>query len=118
MNKEALDVEDVLIRVQDDKELLIELLDIFEGFYPEKRELLDTLIKEGNLSEFKDVVHSIKGAAGNISAKALHDSCLKLEKMALEKDIESITKTLPDLDVQFQELQECIAEVKKDFQDE
>ena len=116
MNKEVLDIKDVMQRVQDDKELLLELLDIFEGFYPEKRVLLDELVEKKNFDQIKDIVHSIKGAAGNISAKAMHISCQEIEKLAQNKDLDGITAALTNLDKQFDDLKVCIASVKKEFQ--
>ena len=41
MSEEILDLKEVMERVQDDKELLLELFDIFITDYSEKRKLLE-----------------------------------------------------------------------------
>ena len=104
MEEKVLDLEDVLERVQDDRALLLELFDIFEKDYIEKRQRLNELVKESNLTEIRDVSHSMKGAAGNISAKALFSSCARIEQLADKKDLNSIKPILSMLDKQFADL--------------
>ena len=112
MDKNVLDLKDVLERVQDDRELLMELLDIFVEDYAEKRELLNKLIEENNAEEVRNIAHSIKGAAGNISAKAIHVTCAKMELLAEGNDLEPVKGLLGQLDKQFVDLQGCIKELK------
>ena len=113
MDKSILDIKDVLERVQDDWELLMELLDIFSEDYTEKREVLNELIQEKNFEEVRNIAHSIKGAAGNISAKSIHATCEKIEKLAEGDDLTTVKGLLPQLDKQFVDLQGCIEELKK-----
>ena len=115
MNRKVLDIDDVMQRVQDDKELLLELLDIFEEFYPEKRDALTGLLEAGDCDQIRDIVHSIKGAAGNISAKAVHTTCMSLEMMASNGDIEGVRALMPSLDSQYVELQKCMAKAKQEL---
>ena len=115
MEEKVLDLEDVLERVQDDHELLLELFDIFENDYLDKREQLNHLVKENKLEEIRDVAHSMKGAAGNISVKALFSSCANIEQSAEKKDLHSIKPILPVLDKQFADLQAYIVDYKKNF---
>ena len=51
MKKNAIDLEDVLERVQDDWELLLELLDIFEQDYAVKRPALGQLVQQKNFDK-------------------------------------------------------------------
>lgn len=112
MNKEVLDLEDVMERVQDDMELLLELLDIFHNDFLEKRKKITRLVKEGDCEHLRDLAHSLKGAAGNISAKSLFASFLKLEKMAEEKKLVNIDELLSLIDRQFQDLSAAAKELK------
>ena len=115
MEEKVVDLEDVLERVQDDRELLLELFEIFESDYIEKRKTLDQLIKNNQYEHIRDIAHSMKGAAGNISAKALFSSCAKIEKIAGENNLTDIQVILPILDQQFVQLQAYIADYKKKF---
>jgi len=112
MDNNTLDLKDVLERVQDDWELLMELLDIFSEDYTEKREVLNELIKENNFEEIRNIAHSIKGAAGNISAKAMHATSERIERLAEERNLVTVKELLPELDKQFVQLQACIKELK------
>ena len=113
MKKEAIDMEDVLERVQDDRELLMELLDIFEQDYADKRKQMDGLIEHNDFEQIKAIAHSIKGAAGNISAKAMQDSCGRMEQSAEERNITAIAETMELLDKQFVELRAHISRLKE-----
>jgi two-component system sensor histidine kinase/response regulator len=111
----AIDVEDVLERVQDDKQLLVELLGIFEKDYQDKRKTLGRLVKQSDFDKIKDIIHSVKGASGNISAKAMFASCAKIEELAAKKDIVSIGKLLDTLDKQFVEMQQHAVSIRNEF---
>ncbi len=115
MSHPVVDLQEVMERVQEDKELLLELFDIFTRDYLQKIQTLKKAVAEKNFELIKDIVHSLKGAAGNISAKALHVICLNIEILCPKKDISSIEATMPGLDESFKNLQLRIAEIKKEF---
>ena len=85
MSPQVLDLADVLERVQGDKQLLLELLDIFTEDYQKKIKLLDKSIKDNDYGQTHSLAHSLKGAAGNIAAKALYETFSKLDDMAKKK---------------------------------
>jgi len=115
MTKKAIDIDDVLERVQDDQELLVELLDIFQEDYGQKRVSLGDYVEAGDYEQIKNTIHSLKGAAGNISAVDVHATCAHIEHLAEKQDVESIKSQIGILDQQYAVLQECIKEVKKSF---
>ena len=81
MNEQTLDLNEFLERVQDDKELLLELLDIFVNDYKEKSRLLNQAISQKDIEQVKGIAHSLKGAYGNISAKSMRKSLIIFEEM-------------------------------------
>jgi two-component system sensor histidine kinase/response regulator len=115
MVKSAIDLPDVLERVQDDWELLLELLDIFQQDYSVKRPNLGGMVQQKNFDKIRDISHSLKGAAGNISAKEMFQSFYQLEKMAENKELGQMEQILKVVDQQFVELQACIVQLKKDY---
>ena len=115
MSEQVIDLEEVLERVQDDKELLLELFDIFTTDYTAKMQTLKSALPDKNFEVIKDVIHSVKGAAGNISAKSVHDICMSIEHMAMAKDIAAIQNAVPVLEENFKALQGRMAEIKKKF---
>ena len=112
MKEPAIDLPDVLERVQDDQELLLELLDIFQEDFINKRKNLDELVRQADATGVRDLIHSMKGAAGNISAKPLFNICLRLEKNADQGNLSTAAQDLTLLDQHFIELKEHIALIK------
>lgn len=116
MSLEVIDLPEFLERVQDDKELLLELLDIFAEDFNDKRQKLGTAIETKNIEEVKGIAHSIKGASGNISAKALRQICLKFEDMVSKNEItDEADQLLKDLDIQYKLLAERIISLKNEL---
>lgn len=115
MSEEIIDLKDVLERVQDDKELLLELLDIYQEDFVAKRQALGVAIEAKDLAKIKEVAHSMKGSSGNISAKPLHAECLKLEMMAKEGRLDDMPAVLPIIDAMFVRIQEYAIVLKKEF---
>ena len=113
MNEPAIDMKEVMERVQDDRELLMELLQIFSEDFVEKKKSLSDAVAQQNFDELKNITHSLKGASGNISAKKLHAAFLDLEQTAKTKNIKGAQDILPILDREFADLQKFIAELKK-----
>jgi HPt (histidine-containing phosphotransfer) domain-containing protein len=115
MNKEILDFEEFMNRVQDDKELFLELLDIFVNDFHKKRNELDTAIAGKDAMAVEHIAHFLKGSCGNISAKSLRSVFVILEEKAKRGDLEGLQAYLPDIDRKFEELAVCIGEVRKEF---
>ena len=114
MNNDVIDMPEFLERVQNDRELLVELLDIFCEDYLVKRKSLDASIAAENYEEVRGAAHSIKGASGNISAKKIHNSCKELEQLAKDNgDLNRIQAILKNIDQQFAEVQKEVVEIKK-----
>lgn len=113
---EVIDLKDALERVQDDKELLLELFDIFSEDFIGKREAIWGAFKSGKVSDFQMAAHSLKGATGNISAKQMNETCVALDRIAKDGSIATTESLLETLDKQFADLKEEIIKVKIQFQ--
>ena len=116
MSEDVLNLPEFLDRVQDDKELLLELFDIYQEDYKEKRELLGKAIEEKNTEEVHHIAHSLKGSSGNISANQIRESFLKLETMGKEGDLSAAADTLAAADQEYESLAQRIDEVRSEMQ--
>lgn len=114
MGDEIVDLKDVLERVQDDKELLLELFDIYQEDFVAKRGALEEALKSQDLVKIKEIAHSMKGSSGNISAKPIYANCLAIEQMAKNNNMAGISEILVKVDVQFEQLKAFAAKFKKD----
>lgn len=112
MSEDAVDLKDVLERVQGDVELLKELFQIYSEDFVEKRKALTLAIEKNDYEQVKSIAHSLKGASGNISAKKLYASFLNLEQIGKGSDLSKAPELLARIDVQYQELQKFISEYK------
>ena len=76
----GIDLGEVLTRLGGNRQLLVMLLKQFGEQFPDGVEVLGKLIDEENLGGSTAFVHSIKGAAGNLGALALHRAAEILEQ--------------------------------------
>jgi len=115
MSDEIIDLKDVLERVQDDKELLDELFDIYQEDFVIKRKALGEAIAANDIGKVKEVAHSMKGSSGNISAKPLYAACLKLETLAKEGKTDGMQEVTVDIDTYFEKIKIFAAQFKRDL---
>ena len=115
MSEEIIDLKDVLERVQDDKELLVELFDIYQEDFVVKRKALGDAIAANDIAKIKEIAHSMKGSSGNISAKPLHAACLKLETLAKEGKTDGMQEVAETIDGYFERIKVFAAQFKKDL---
>lgn len=113
MSDEILNLSEFLERVQNDNELLLELLDIFVEDFGNKRKLLAEAVEKKDHVTLREVAHSLKGAAGNISAISLRESFLKLEDMGKDNVLTNVEDLLNTIDKQFEDLTGHIVTVKE-----
>jgi HPt (histidine-containing phosphotransfer) domain-containing protein len=112
MSEKALDFEDFMNRVQDDKDLFFELLDIFvQDFHPKRQELGEA-VEKGDSTTVEHVAHFLKGSCGNISAKAMRAIFSKLEQKGVSGSLEGLEQDLKDIDQRFEELSAYIKELR------
>lgn len=115
MRKKIIDLEDALDRVQDDKELLLELFDIFEQDFKLKRKELEKSLLSKDVENVRNIAHSIKGASGNISAHRIQEVCLFIEKEIAEDTVDLIKEKIPELDVYFEEYKKESCVIRDDM---
>ena len=113
MLSSIIDMQEALERVQNDAKFLLELLQDLERDYRKKRKIIEQAIQQRDFDKLKEFIHSVKGAAGNVSAKPIHNSFMIIEYLITSQDIGLIKEVLYDIDQQFLELQAYIARFKK-----
>ncbi len=115
MAEDIIDLPDVLERVQDDKELLLELLDIFQEDFVSKRQALAEAIAKKDFTKIKEIAHSMKGASGNISAKRMYATCLQLEQAGRDKNPVGMEDLFKTINGQFEEVKTNAIKLKQQF---
>ena len=115
MSEEVVDLKEVLERVQDDRELLLELFDIFIEDYPGKLDAIKQAVAKKDSEALRDAAHSMKGASGNLSAKRLYAMFLKVEQLAKANNMDGVEGLLKELDGAFSDFKNYAAKFKADF---
>lgn len=116
MSEETLDVNDFMERVQGDKELFFELLDIFISDFHLKRKLLEEALVNKDEQTVEHIAHFLKGSCGNISAGQLRVIFHDLEKRGKSNDLQGLENCLSEIDQKFEELTVCIGELQTKLQ--
>lgn len=112
---DIIDLKDALERVQDDKELLLELFDIFTEDFVGKYAAMKEAQAKGDCAAFQMLAHGLKGATGNISARRMHENCIELDHKGKACDIGDLGPKVALLGEQFEEFKVEAARVKKEF---
>lgn len=112
MGEQTLDVSDFMERVQGDKELFFELLDIFNDDFPTKRQALEEAIANRDHTTVEHVSHFLKGSCGNISAVPLRIIFSELERRGKENDLKGLEEYLEKIDREFKELITFVEELR------
>lgn len=110
-----LDYDEFMNRVQNDKELFFELLDIFVQDFQKKRIELEEAVKKDDAQSIEHIAHFLKGSCGNISAKPLRNIFTELEEKGRANDLEDMKRYLSDIDQKFEELAICIGEIRQEL---
>ncbi len=104
-----LNLDELLVRVDGDRELLRELLSLFKQKFPNSFEDLQQAMAHGDIAQVAVLSHTLKGVLLNLAAAEAADSASRLEQLAhhgdraalkaafatLEHDIEAL---LPEID--------------------
>jgi len=85
-----INIENALQRLVGNKELYLRLLKQFTSHNIGKKELIISAIAKNDYRKTREIVHSIKGTAGNIGAENLFNIAQELESALKQEDIEKI----------------------------
>jgi len=112
MSEKVLDVEEFMDRVQGDKDLFFELLDIFVQDFQGKRKELEEAVKKQDVETIKNVAHFLKGSCANISAKPMRAIFVRMEEKIAAGAMDTFGEDLAEIDQQFEGLVTHIGELR------
>ena len=115
MSDDILDLPELMERVQEDTDLILELFDIYTTDFVAKRKALEEAIKKNQVETLRSVAHSLKGSSGNISAKKLHGLFYKLEDMGKKGAVTGAQDILKEVDTQYEALKVRMGEIQKEL---
>jgi two-component system sensor histidine kinase/response regulator len=112
----AVDVADLLARVENDHELLRELIDLFKEDFPRLLQSLQQSVARKDMKNVQDTSHALKGMLSGLSVTQAAATASRLEQMGREGNttgladvltlLESqVAQLLPELDAHAEEAQ-------------
>lgn len=109
-NRPVFDLDKALEIVDQDKEFLKELMDIFKSDYPQKLAAIYQAIKEQDFKTMNETAHGLKGSAGNLFLSKVYELALQLEKKGKEKNIEGTKEIYQELEEEMEKFREFISQ--------
>lgn len=108
---EQIDRASLLERVEGDRELLTEMIHLFQEDAPKLLTAMRDALQLGDMAVLERSAHSLKGAVSNLSAKATAAVALQLENDAKNKDVESAKKSLVEVERAVKHLLPALADL-------
>jgi HPt (histidine-containing phosphotransfer) domain-containing protein len=108
----TLDIDEALQRFSGNRQVFIRLLNRFVELNVSIEEKSREATKAGNSADMAMFFHSIKGGAGNLSAKRLYHMAAMLEDLSRAGDVGAVQKELPAFFDLFAQLKTVAADLE------
>lgn len=105
-----LDYSSALERTGGDESFLKELLDIYREDFVLKYEQLKKSLEQKHFEAIQRLAHGLKGSSANLALTSLQETLFQLEIAGIEKDIDKARSVFSLLEIEFQRLQDLLAE--------
>ena len=92
------DMTELLARVDNDRELLVELLTLFQEDFPRLRDEMHAAIDAGNPNQAEKAAHTLKGMLANLSIKHAVQLAASVELAARAGDAQEMQKAIAGFD--------------------
>jgi len=89
--KNTLNIDDVLLRLDSDISLVNEIIQLFLEDTPQQLEKLNDYILIDDFNGIQQQAHTLKGSSANIGAEIMSDAAYELEKAVKRNDMEEIS---------------------------
>ena len=100
----AVDLEAALERLGGDRELYVELVEVFRNECPGVAAEIRRAIDERDLRVLQRSAHTLRGASSNLGAVAVSEAALELERRAATKDVEGSSEQFEILQKEIERL--------------
>jgi len=96
--EQYVDMAELLHRVEDDRELLMELLALFQEDFPRLRDALHSAVDSKDPIQVERTAHTLKGMLANLSVKHASRLAANVEIAARTGDARRILEAMAELD--------------------
>ena len=113
--QDIFDLNEVMVRVGDDPALLAELAGIFLDSVPDWLDRIKKALGCQDSEEVRIIAHSLKGAAGNLSACGVQKAALALEKVGRAGDLANAPPAVASLEKELARLEPILKSLIRDY---
>jgi HPt (histidine-containing phosphotransfer) domain-containing protein len=110
----AFEPAEILARVEGDRALLAELVELFGIEVPGRLAELRRCVEAGNARGVQDAAHALRGCVGNFGAAAAKDAALALEFLGRNEDLREAGPRLAELELEVERLGSGLAHMVKE----
>lgn len=110
----AINFPELLARVENDKELLLDLIAMFREEYPQQRQQLQSALDAADMKQVHTLGHTLKGMFANLAMTPASKTAARIEQAGKEANTAELKVALPILD---QEVANLFVELDKDLTD-
>jgi len=103
--------EELLERVEGDRELLAEMVELFEQDSPRLLAAIREAVARGDGGMLERAAHTLKGSVSNFAAPAATAAALRLEQMGREGKLEQSGEACTALEAEIEHLRPALAEL-------
>jgi signal transduction histidine kinase/DNA-binding response OmpR family regulator len=86
-----IDRAEFMERLDNDDALALEVIELFLADCPQRLTAIREAVDARHAERIRTTAHALKGAAGNLSAIALHDAARVLERMGAESNLDDVS---------------------------
>ena len=106
-----LDRSELLERVGGDRELLVEIVELFSRDCPKQMAELSEAVACGDAAKVKRVAHAVKGQVGNLASATATAAALRLEMMGSEGNLAGAREELASLERAIEQLKMALTAI-------
>lgn len=115
MTRYLIDLEELLVRVENDRELMRELLRIFKEEFPQRFQALREAVRSLDENRVVLEAHALKGMLLNLAASEPAEAAAQLERLGRKKETAKFRESFAHFETIAKELSRqldaCMAEV-------
>lgn len=106
-----LDTEELLEELDDDRELLEQMYQVFEPDADRRMESMREAISAGDATTLMEAAHALKGSVGNFFATSVSETAHRLEIMGRDNETSGAAEALAALEDQLAELKQALRDL-------
>ena len=115
MTKNLIDIEELLERTENDRELMKDLLTIFKEEFPQRHHALREAVRSLNSTSVVMEAHALKGMLSNLAAIEASAAAAELERLGRNNETSKFLESFSNFEAIAKELsrqvETCMAEV-------